>query len=122
MLIWNPIANHPEFGKAGACDAVALNLSPSDFVTPLTKQNVGDQFGQDAMGCLHRRGDAAQDIRQGPGERGEQLLVLKQQSTSRASQTYFWVVLAAQVQTKQEIEQGLAHHLIMPKSSKPRVR
>ena len=52
--------------------------------------------------------DAAQDIRQAQVSEAEQLLVLKQQSTFESlSQTYFGVVLAAQVvQTKQEIEQG----------------
>ena len=57
--------------------------------------------------------DAAQDIRQAQVSEAQQLLVLKQQSTFESlSQTYFGVVLAAQVvQTKQEIEQGLSHHL-----------
>ena len=40
MLDLNPIANHPEFGKVLGPVMQALNLSPSDFVTPLTKQNV----------------------------------------------------------------------------------
>ena len=34
MLDLNPIANHPEFGKVLGPVMQALNLSPSDFVTP----------------------------------------------------------------------------------------
>lgn len=66
------------------------------------------------MAALYRRAHrCGPDIRQAQVSEAEQLLVLKQQSTFESlSQTYFGVVLAAQVvQTKQEIEQGLAHHL-----------
>lgn len=114
MLDLNPIANHPEFGKVLGPVMQALNLSPSDFVTPLTKQNVVTSSVK-MLWPLFTGGriDAAQDIRQAQVSEAEQLLVLKQQSTFESlSQTYFGVVLAAQVvQTKQEIEQGLAHHL-----------
>ena len=114
MLDLNPIANHPEFGKVLGPVMQALNLSPSDFVTPLTKQNVVTSSVK-MLWPLFTGGriDAAQDIRQAQVSEAQQLLVLKQQSTFESlSQTYFGVVLAAQVvQTKQEIEQGLAHHL-----------
>ncbi|WP_447839130.1 TolC family protein [Aeromonas salmonicida] len=114
MMDLNPIASHPEFGKVLAPVMQALNLSASDFVTPLTKQNVVTSSVK-MLWPLFTGGriDAAQDIRQAQVSEAQQLLVLKQQSTFESlSQTYFGVVLAAQVvQTKQEIEQGLAHHL-----------
>lgn len=125
MLDLNPIANHPEFGKVLGPVMQALNLSPSDFVTPLTKQNVVTSSVK-MLWPLFTGGriDAAQDIRQAQVSEAQQLLVLKQQSTFESlSQTYFGVVLAAQVvQTKQEIEQGWPTTWIMPKSSKPRAR
>ncbi|PJG59337.1 TolC family protein, partial [Aeromonas cavernicola] len=57
--------------------------------------------------------DAAQQVRAAQVEEARELLALKQQASFESlSQTYFGVVLATQlVQTKQEIEQGLARHL-----------
>ncbi|WP_429068308.1 TolC family protein [Aeromonas bestiarum] len=57
--------------------------------------------------------DAMQDIRSAQVDEAKELLAIKQQASFESlSQTYFGVVLAAQVvQTKQEIEQGLARHL-----------
>lgn len=87
----------------------ALKLTPNDFVTPLTKQNVVTSSVK-MLWPLFTGGriDAAQDIRQAQVSEAQQLLVLKQQSTFESlSQTYFGVVLAAQVvQTKQEIRAG----------------
>lgn len=117
LMDLNPIANHPEMVKAlqgilGMLHVPAL--SPSEFVTPLTKQNVVTSSVK-MLWPLFAGGriDAAQDIRQAQVSEAQQLLVLKQQATFESlSQTYFGVVLAAQVvQTKQEIEEGLAHHL-----------
>ena len=117
LMDLNPIANHPEMVKALQHILGGLpipHFSPDDFVTPLTKQNVVTSSVK-MLWPLFAGGriDAAQDIRQAQVSEAQQLLVLKQQSTFESlSQTYFGVVLAAQVvQTKQEIEQGLAHHL-----------
>lgn len=114
MMDLNPIANHPELGKVLAPLMQAFRLTPDDFVTPLTKQNVVTSSVK-MLWPLFTGGriDAAQDIREAQVSEAQQLLVLKQQSTFESlSQTYFGVVLAAQVvQTKQEIEDGLAHHL-----------
>ncbi len=117
MMDLNPIANHPEMVKVLQQILGGLpipHLTPNDFVTPLTKQNVVTSSVK-MLWPLFAGGriDAAQDIRQAQVSEAQQLLVLKQQSTFESlSQTYFGVVLAAQVvQTKQEIEEGLAHHL-----------
>ncbi|MFQ1931683.1 TolC family protein [Aeromonas veronii] len=117
MMDLNPIANHPEMVKTLQAILGGLpipHLSPSDFVTPLTKQNVVTSSVK-MLWPLFTGGriDAAQDIRQAQVSEAQQLLVLKQQATFESlSQTYFGVVLAAQVvQTRQEIEEGLAHHL-----------
>lgn len=117
MMDLNPIANHPEMVRALQQILGGLpipHLTPDDFVTPLTKQNVVTSSVK-LLWPLFTGGriDAAQDIRQAQVSEAQQLLVLKQQSTFESlSQTYFGVVLAAQVvQTKQEIEEGLAHHL-----------
>ena len=117
LMDLNPIANHPEMVKALQHILGGLpipHFSPDDFVTPLTKQNVVTSSVK-MLWPLFAGGriDAAQDIRQAQVSEAQQLLVLKQQSTFESlSQTYFGVVLAAQVvQTKQEIEEGLAHHL-----------
>ncbi|EKP0306511.1 TolC family protein [Aeromonas veronii] len=119
LMDLNPIASHPEMikvlqGILGQLPVSLPHLSPDDFVTPLTKQNVVTSSVK-MLWPLFTGGriDAAQDIRQAQVSEAQQLLVLKQQSTFESlSQTYFGVVLAAQVvQTKQEIEEGLAHHL-----------
>ena len=117
LMDLNPIANHPEMVKALQHILGGLpipHFTPDDFVTPLTKQNVVTSSVK-MLWPLFAGGriDAAQDIRQAQVSEAQQLLVLKQQSTFESlSQTYFGVVLAAQVvQTKQEIEEGLAHHL-----------
>ncbi|KRW57629.1 hypothetical protein AO724_17705 [Aeromonas allosaccharophila] len=117
LMDLNPIANHPEMVKALQHILGGLpipHFSPDDFVTPLTKQNVVTSSVK-MLWPLFAGGriDAAQDIRQAQVSEAQQLLVLKQQATFESlSQTYFGVVLAAQVvQTKQEIEEGLAHHL-----------
>jgi outer membrane protein TolC len=114
MLDLNPIANHPEFGQILGPVMQALQLGASDFVTPLTKQNVVTSSVKMLWPLfVGGRIDAAQDIRQAQVLEAQEQLVLKQQASFESlSQTYFGVVLAAQVvQTKQEIEQGLAHHL-----------
>ena len=114
MLDLNPIANHPEFGRILGPVMQALQLGASDFVTPLTKQNVVTSSVKMLWPLfVGGRIDAAQDIRQAQVNEAQEQLVLKQQASFESlSQTYFGVVLAAQVvQTKQEIEQGLAHHL-----------
>ncbi|MGY3867739.1 TolC family protein [Aeromonas bivalvium] len=114
MLDLNPIANHPEFGRILGPVMQALQLGASDFVTPLTKQNVVTSSVKMLWPLfVGGRIDAAQDIRQAQVSEAQEQLVLKQQASFESlSQTYFGVVLAAQVvQTKQEIEQGLAHHL-----------
>jgi outer membrane protein TolC len=117
LMDLNPIANHPEMVKALQHILGGLpipHFTPDDFVTPLTKQNVVTSSVK-MLWPLFAGGriDAAQDIRQAQVSEAQQLLVLKQQATFESlSQTYFGVVLAAQVvQTKQEIEEGLAHHL-----------
>ncbi|MGY3916610.1 TolC family protein [Aeromonas australiensis] len=119
MMDLNPIASHPEMitalqGILGQLPIPLPHLSANDFVTPLTKQNVVTSSVK-MLWPLFTGGriDAAQDIRQAQVSEAQQLLVLKQQATFESfSQTYFGVVLAAQVvQTKQEIEEGLAHHL-----------
>ena len=117
LMDLNPIANHPEMVKALQHILGGLpipHFTPDDFVTPLTKQNVVTSSVK-MLWLLFAGGriDAAQDIRQAQVSEAQQLLVLKQQATFESlSQTYFGVVLAAQVvQTKQEIEEGLAHHL-----------
>ncbi|WP_323893779.1 TolC family protein [Aeromonas allosaccharophila] len=116
LMDLNPIASHPELGEklSKILAGMGANLSPNDFVTPLTKQNVVTSSVK-MLWPLFAGGriDAAQDIRQAQVSEAQQLLVLKQQATFESlSQTYFGVVLAAQVvQTKQEIEEGLAHHL-----------
>ncbi|MGL4250214.1 MAG: TolC family protein [Aeromonas sp.] len=117
LMDLNPIASHPEMVKALQQILGGLSISrlvPNDFITPLTKQNVVTSSVK-MLWPLFAGGriDAAQDIRQAQVSEAQQLLVLKQQSTFESlSQTYFGVVLAAQVvQTRQEIEQGLAHHL-----------
>ncbi|BBR38215.1 TolC family protein [Aeromonas allosaccharophila] len=117
LMDLNPIANHPDMVKALQHILGGLpipHFSPDDFVTPLTKQNVVTSSVK-MLWPLFAGGriDAAQDIRQAQVSEAQQLLVLKQQATFESlSQTYFGVVLAAQVvQTKQEIEEGLAHHL-----------
>ncbi|QPR54548.1 TolC family protein [Aeromonas allosaccharophila] len=117
LMDLNPIANHPEMVKALQHILGGLpipHFTPDDFVTPLTKQNVVTS-SVNMLWPLFAGGriDAAQDIRQAQVSEAQQLLVLKQQATFESlSQTYFGVVLAAQVvQTKQEIEEGLAHHL-----------
>ncbi|MFQ2822850.1 TolC family protein [Aeromonas allosaccharophila] len=117
LMDLNPIANHPEMVKALQHILGGLpipHFSPDDFVTPLTKQNVVTSSVK-MLWPLFAGGriDAAQDIRQAQVSEAQQRLVLKQQATFESlSQTYFGVVLAAQVvQTKQEIEEGLAHHL-----------
>ncbi|MGL4505009.1 MAG: TolC family protein, partial [Aeromonas sobria] len=114
MMDLNPIASHPELGQVLAPLMQKFHLSPDDFVTPLTKQNVVTSSVK-MLWPLFTGGriDAAQDIRQAQVSEAQQLLVLKQQATFESlSQTYFGVVLAAQVvMTKQEIEEGLAHHL-----------
>ena len=117
LMDLNPIANHPEMVKALQHILGGLpipHFSPDDFVTPLTKQNVVTSSVM-MLWPLFAGGriDAAQDIRQAQVSEAQQRLVLKQQATFESlSQTYFGVVLAAQVvQTKQEIEEGLAHHL-----------
>lgn len=114
MMDLNPIASHPELGQVLAPLMQKFHLSPDDFVTPLTKQNVVTSSVK-MLWPLFTGGriDAAQDIRQAQVSEAQQLLVLKQQATFESlSQTYFGVVLAAQVvMTKQEIEDGLAHHL-----------
>ncbi|MBL0595876.1 TolC family protein [Aeromonas veronii] len=119
MMDLNPIASHPEMitalqGILGQLPRPLPHLSANDFVTPLTKQNVVTSSVK-MLWPLFAGGriDAAQDIRQVQVSEAQQLLALKQQSTFESlSQTYFGVVLAAQVvQTKQEIEEGLAHHL-----------
>jgi len=107
----NPLAKQKDLILAlGSLFGVGANA----FVTPLTKQNVVTSSVK-MLWPLFAGGriDAAQDIRQAQVSEAQQLLVLKQQSTFESlSQTYFGVVLAAQVvQTKQEIEEGLAHHL-----------
>ncbi|MEH8127328.1 TolC family protein [Aeromonas veronii] len=117
LMDLNPIANHPEMVKALQHILGGLpipHFTPDDFVTPLTKQNVVTSSVK-MLWPLFAGGriDAAQDIRQAQVSEAQQLLVLKQQATFESlSQTYFGVVLAAQVvMTKQEIEDGLAHHL-----------
>ncbi|MGL5498467.1 MAG: TolC family protein [Aeromonas sobria] len=116
MMDLNPIASHPELGAglSKILGSMGVHLSPDDFVTPLTKQNVVTSSVK-MLWPLFTGGriDAAQDIRQAQVSEAQQLLVLKQQATFESlSQTYFGVVLAAQVvMTKQEIEEGLAHHL-----------
>ena len=117
LMDLNPIANHPDMVKALQHILGGLpipHFSPDDFVTPLTKQNVVTSSVK-MLWPLFAGGriDAAQDIRQAQVSEAQQRLVLKQQATFESlSQTYFGVVLAAQVvQTKQEIEEGLAHHL-----------
>ncbi|WP_181364764.1 TolC family protein [Aeromonas sp. HMWF014] len=116
MTDLNPIASHPELGAglSNILGSMGVHLSPDDFVTPLTKQNVVTSSVK-MLWPLFTGGriDAAQDIRQAQVSEAQQLLVLKQQATFESlSQTYFGVVLAAQVvQTKQQIEDGLAHHL-----------
>ncbi|MGL6151174.1 MAG: TolC family protein [Aeromonas sobria] len=116
MMDLNPIASHPELGAglSKILGSMGVHLSPDDFVTPLTKQNVVTSSVK-MLWPLFTGGriDAAQDIRQAQVSEAQQLLVLKQQATFESlSQTYFGVVLAAQVvMTKQEIEDGLAHHL-----------
>ena len=116
MMDLNPIASHPELGAglSKILGSMEVHLSPDDFVTPLTKQNVVTSSVK-MLWPLFTGGriDAAQDIRQAQVSEAQQLLVLKQQATFESlSQTYFGVVLAAQVvMTKQEIEEGLAHHL-----------
>ena len=117
LMDLNPIANHPEMVKALQHILGGLpipHFTPDDFVTPLTKQNVVTSSVK-MLWPLFAGGriDAAQDIRQAQVSEAQQRLVLKQQATFESlSQTYFGVVLAAQVvQTKQEIEEGLAHHL-----------
>ncbi|MBL0545098.1 TolC family protein [Aeromonas jandaei] len=117
MMDLNPIANHPEMVKALQQILGGLpipHLTPNDFVTPLTKQNVVTSSVK-MLWPLFTGGriDAAQDIRQAQVSEAQQLLVLKEQSTFESlSQAYFGVVLAGQVvQTKQDIEDGLARHL-----------
>ncbi|WAG09197.1 TolC family protein [Aeromonas jandaei] len=114
MMDLNPIANHPELGQVLAPLMQKFHLSPDDFVTPLTKQNVVTSSVK-MLWPLFTGGriDAAQDIRQAQVSEAQQLLVLKEQSTFESlSQAYFGVVLAGQVvQTKQDIEDGLARHL-----------
>lgn len=116
MMDLNPIASHPALAEklSKMLGEMGVNLSPNDFVTPLTKQNVVTSSVK-MLWPLFTGGriDAAQDIRQAQVSEAQQLLVLKQQATFESlSQTYFGVVLAAQVvQTRQEIEEGLAHHL-----------
>ncbi|MGL4843276.1 TolC family protein [Aeromonas veronii] len=119
MMDLNPIANHPEMIKAlqgilGQFPVPLPQLSHDDFVTPLTKQNVVTSSVK-MLWPLFTGGriDAAQDIRQAQVSEAQQLLVLKEQSTFESlSQAYFGVVLAGQVvQTKQDIEDGLARHL-----------
>ncbi|MFQ2003411.1 TolC family protein [Aeromonas veronii] len=107
----NPLAKQKDLILAlGSLFGVGANA----FVTPLTKQNVVTSSVK-MLWPLFAGGriDAAQDIRQAQVSEAQLLLVLKQQSTFESlSQTYFGVVLAAQVvQTKQEIEEGLVHHL-----------
>lgn len=108
MMDLNPIASHPEFGKVLAPVMQALNLSASDFVTPLTKQNVVTSSVK-MLWPLFTGGriDAAQDIRQAQVSEAQQLLVLKQQSTFESlSQT--GGSLAAQVKVARLLSHGEA--------------
>ncbi|MGL5451892.1 MAG: TolC family protein [Aeromonas sp.] len=111
LLDLNPIANQQNL-VLGLGNL--LGVGAADFVTPLTKQNVVTSSVK-LLWPLFAGGriDAAQDIRQAQVSEAQQLLVLKQQATFESlSQTYFGVVLAAQVvQTREGMEQGLARHL-----------
>lgn len=114
LMDLNPIASHPEFAQLLAPLLQAFKLSPSDFVTPLTKQNVVTSSVK-LLWPLFAGGriDAAQDIQQAQVVVAEQLLMLKKQSTFESlAQSYFGVQLASQVaQAKQEVAKGLAQHL-----------
>ncbi|MGL5289430.1 MAG: TolC family protein, partial [Aeromonas sp.] len=96
LLDLNPIANQQNL-VLGLGNL--LGVGAADFVTPLTKQNVVTSSVK-LLWPLFAGGriDAAQDIRQAQVSEAQQLLVLKQQATFESlSQTYFGVVLAAQV-------------------------
>ncbi|MBZ6074395.1 TolC family protein [Aeromonas schubertii] len=110
MLDLNPMA-----GKRDLILALGrlFGVGASSFVTPLTEQNVVTSSVKMLWPLfVGGRIDAAQDIREAQVNEARELLAIKQQASfENLSQTYFGVVLARQVvQTRQEIEQGLAHH------------